>query len=265
MCHFFPEFGKHGGHFLPRCHRALQAWNRRTPPRSRDPHVWCIWTVLILDFLRQGHWSMGIYLLWMVTSSFRPGEPLSIQTSKFLYRESAPVITPTAEVQNIYGQRHGRVVLSLVRELALDGNSSQPWKHHRMHFNFSYHDFSVVWNKVIEATRLGDFIQPLVPYMAQHSGPSIDAALGTRTRKEIKDRGRLKSDRIVLRYEERARLHKSFHRLPAAYRACALQCEQHAAKFSHPASAPSSAMLSFPGKLETDTPSLLTSEHPILG
>ena len=38
-----------------------------------------IWTVLILEFLRQGHRSMGIYLLWMVTCFFGPGEPLSIQ------------------------------------------------------------------------------------------------------------------------------------------------------------------------------------------
>ena len=83
---------------------------------------------------------------------------------------------PTTEVQNICGQRHDRVVLSLVRELALDGNSSWPWKLHGTIFNFSYHDFLVVWSKVIEATRLGDFIQPLVPYMARHSGPSIDAA-----------------------------------------------------------------------------------------
>ena len=65
-------------------------------------------------------------------------------------------------------------------------------------FNCSYHDFLVVWGKVIEATRLGDSTQPLVPYRARHSGPSIDAALGTRTRKEIKDRGRWKSDRSVL-------------------------------------------------------------------
>ena len=68
-------------------------------------------------------------------------------------------------------------------------------------FNFNYHDFLVVWSKVIEAARLGDFIQSLVPYMARHSGPSIDAALGTRTRKEIKDRGRWKADRSVFRYD----------------------------------------------------------------
>ena len=40
---------------------------------------------------------------------------------------------------------------------------------------------------------------------------------------------------------------------------------QYVAKFSHPASAPSSAILSFPQKLETDDSILflfLTSEHP---
>ena len=74
--------------------------------------------------------------------------------------------------------------------------------------------------------KVGRLIQPLVPYMAQHSGRSIEAALGTRTRKEIKDRGRWKSDRSVLRYEQRARLHKSFHRLPAAYQAHALKLNE---------------------------------------
>ena len=49
--------------------------------------------VLILEFLRQGHWSMGIYMLWMVTCYLRPGErPFRDETSKFLYRESAPFI-----------------------------------------------------------------------------------------------------------------------------------------------------------------------------
>ena len=40
---------------------------------------------------------------------------------------------PFAEVENICGQRHVRVVLSLVRDLALDGNGSQRWKPHRTH------------------------------------------------------------------------------------------------------------------------------------
>ena len=66
--------------------------------------------------------------------------------------------------------------------------------------------------------------------MARHSGPSIDATLGTRTRKEIKDRGRWKSDRSVLPYEQRARLRKSFHRLPAPYQAYVLRMRKRVAQ-----------------------------------
>ena len=132
MCRYFPEFGKHGGHFLPCSFRALQGWKRRTPPRSRDPHVWCIWTMLILEFLRQGRWSMGVYLLWMVTCHFHSERrhPNSYTGNQLPSSSASSPRRPTAEVQNICGQRHGRVVLSLVRELALDCNSSWPWKPH---------------------------------------------------------------------------------------------------------------------------------------
>ena len=59
---------------LPRNHRALQGWRRRTPPRAER----CVWATLISEFLRHRHWSMGIYLLWTVTCYFRPGERLTI-------------------------------------------------------------------------------------------------------------------------------------------------------------------------------------------
>ena len=101
MCHYFPESGKLGGHFLPRSHRALQGWKRRTPPRSRDPHVWCKWSVLILEILRHGHWSMGVYLLWMVTCYFRLGGcqiPLqgnSCHHQVLLYLENLPLRSNT--------------------------------------------------------------------------------------------------------------------------------------------------------------------------
>ena len=63
MCYYFLEFGKHGGHFSSRSHRVLQGWKHRTPSRSRDPHVWCIWDAYgqswSCKFLRQGHWEYG--------------------------------------------------------------------------------------------------------------------------------------------------------------------------------------------------------------
>ncbi len=80
LAHRAPELGSvHGTRELPRAHRALKGWRRRVPPRSREPHVWPIWAAVIWDLCLRGFWRMGIYLLWLVTCYFRPGEPLKIR------------------------------------------------------------------------------------------------------------------------------------------------------------------------------------------
>ncbi len=46
ICQAASEFGLFGSRQLPRFHRALRGWRRRTPARSRAPHVfsmWCSW------------------------------------------------------------------------------------------------------------------------------------------------------------------------------------------------------------------------------
>ena len=53
-----------------------------------------------------------------------------------------------------------------------------------------------------------------VPYQARHSGASLDAARGLRSRAEIKARGRWASDRSVARYESKARVAESSDCLP---------------------------------------------------
>ena len=53
----------------------------------------------------------------------------------------------------------------------------------------------------------------MVPYGARHSGPAVDVSRGLRTRQEVKERGRWKSEKSVQRYEQRARLSLSFSRL----------------------------------------------------
>ena len=180
MCHYFPEFGKHGGHFTPRCHRALQ-----TQMCGAYGQCW------FLNFLRQEHWSMGIYLLWMVTCHFRPGAPLSIQRrdiqvpfqgiSSLLYPEDQPLRSKTYATNDTV-----ELYCPWCERLPLTATAHSRGNPTERVFNFSFHDFLVVWNKVIEVTKLGDFIQPLVPHMARHNGPSIDAAQGTGTRKEIR-------------------------------------------------------------------------------
>lgn len=68
---------------------------------------------------------------------------------------------------------------------------------------------------------------PAVPYQARHSGASIDAALGLRSRVEIKARGRWKSDRSVARYESKARIAESVDALPKAMLYHLQACHRH--------------------------------------
>ena len=101
--------------------------------------AWCVRATLILECLRHRQWSMGIYLLWMVTCYSRPGEPLTISArrhsgshtgNQLLVPSASFPRGPTTEVHDVRGQRDGRVVLCLVRELALDSSSSRPRKPH---------------------------------------------------------------------------------------------------------------------------------------
>ena len=88
-------------------------------------------------------------------------------------------------------------------------------------FNFDYPTYLKVWNRCRQTLAI-----TAVPYQGRHSGPSIDAALGVRSRSEIQARGRSKALASVLRYEQRARLLKTFNALPAALQSHCLECER---------------------------------------
>ena len=64
-----------------------------------------------------------------------------------------------------------------------------------------------------------------VPYQARHSGASLDAALGHRSRLEIKARGRWSSDRSIIRYESKARVVESLDQIPKPMIAYMKECE----------------------------------------
>ena len=120
---------------------------------------------------------MGVHLLWMVTSYFRPVEPLSIQRGDIqipvqgmssrhqvlLYPEDRPLRSKTyAANDTVELFCPWCESLPLTATALSHGNSTEGV------FNFSYHDFLVVWSKVIKTTKLGDSFQPPVPYMARH-------------------------------------------------------------------------------------------------
>ena len=73
-----PQFSKFGSRRLPRCKRALKGWRRRRPARSRKPHALAVWSGIIWLLAGAGQWSMAVYLLWMLVTYNRPGEPLNL-------------------------------------------------------------------------------------------------------------------------------------------------------------------------------------------
>ena len=172
-------------HYLPRVRetrRALPATQLSCPPGLEAPHS--AQEQVSSRVVHMGGAAEGDVPLRSEESVNHSEEGHSgSYTGNQLPSPSASLSTvSTTEVQNICNQRHGRVVLSLARELALD------------------HNFLVAWYVLIEETRMRDSLQPSVPCMARHSGPPIDDALVIRTRKEITNRGRWR------------RPHKPFHR-----------------------------------------------------
>ena len=231
LCHAAPEFGKFGSRKLPRFHRALKGWRRRTPARSRAPHTFSMWCSMAWELCARGHFLMALYILWCVCLYMRPSEPLGIlrgdlqkpvlnvsrRWQLLLFPEERSDRSKTfAANDSIAMHCQWATWLPLTAEVLADGPKDE------VVFNFTYPEFLVEW----EACRKHLGLK-MVPYEARHSGPSVDAAKGLRTRTEIKNRGRWASERSVTRYEQRARLVRSYNLLTAAQQARADYCEAH--------------------------------------
>ena len=229
VVHNFSEYGRLGSSHLPRSHRALKGWRKRTPPRSRAPHCLAYWAMIIWDFCRRGYWLMAIYLCWMLACYTRPKELLSVQVQDL--QRPVPGVSNHWHINLFPESRTNRSkvlasddslelscawmpFLAQTAEVLAQGPKTS------LLFNFTYADFLVQWKAT--GKRLG---LTAVPYQARHSGPSIDAARGLRTRIEIKTRGRWSSDKSVLRYEKKARLMQSFNTLSDPLQLHAVACE----------------------------------------
>ena len=89
---------------------------------------------------------------------------------------------------------------------------------------FTYPAFAREFARSVE--RLG-IEHGVVPYMARHSGPSIDRVNGHRDLMEIKKRGRWLQFKSVQRYEKHARLAEVTNSLSAASAAYMKAAEAH--------------------------------------
>ena len=144
---------------------------------------------------------------------------------------------PTTEVQKEGGQQHGRVVL--VRELAPDCSSPQQWNIHRTRLQLQ---LSRLLGESDRCDKVGEFhpTPGAVHGTTQRTFhrrclwyPHAKGNTGTRPVE-------IRSQRVSMRKTGEAP-HKSFHRLPAAYHAYALRCENVLHKVIIDATQPSNA------------------------
>ena len=229
LMHRDAGFGRFGNRHVPRFHRALKGWRRRVPPRSRDPHSWAVWAMVMWGFCRRNEYLQAIYIGFLVIGYFRPSEALTLQrrdvqrpvrgVSKrwhaLLFPEDRPLrskvyaANDSVELSSRFATWWDRVL-----EVLVPGDPCS------LLFPFGYQTFLKTWHQVMKELPLR-----MVPYEARHSGPSIDSALGLRTRKEVQEQGRWSSDKSVLRYERKARLTMSLNKLTPAWRNYAETCE----------------------------------------
>ena len=180
-----------------------------------------MWAVLILEFPRHGHGSMGVYLLWMVSYNFRSREPLTIlrgdiQTpiqgisschQLLLYLEDRPLRSKTYAANDTV-------------ELYCPWCESLPLKaaalaHGKPHGTCIQLQLSRLLDGVEQSDR-GDEVGEFHPTLGSVHG-TTQQTFHRRCRWYPHAKGdkgneaRWKSARSVLRYEQRAQLHKSFH------------------------------------------------------
>ena len=234
LMHFQQRYSKAGTHSLPRSWRALKGWRRRAPSRSRVAFPFLVWAGVIWDLCLRGFWSMGLYLLWTLTTYNRPSEPLSVCRRDL----NRPVLGASPEWTVLLwpSERDGRSkVLGSDDSLALS-SKMVPWlpalletliegKPDERIFAFDYQDFAREFNKTRRRLR----IKKLVPYQARHSGVSIDLCLGYRSIAEAKNRGRWASEKSMLRYNKSAKLAQVLKQFDARqldyFRACESRLE----------------------------------------
>jgi integrase len=235
-----PGFAKYGSRRTPRAWRALRAWRRLTPSRSRRPWPLLVWAAIAVTLTLRGFRDMAVFLLLGLGTYARPSELLGIR--------GKDVIPATRGVS-----RHGSVLLAPAETGALTktGESDDsvlldcawmPWLDLLVSelpssvdnlndhvFTFGYPSFCQEFNAALSELQMSHL--GVVPYTWRHSGASIDRAQNRRSLQEVQKRGRWKQPKSVSRYEKAGRLGLVVRELTSEQRAYCELAERHLGDF----------------------------------
>lgn len=204
---------------LPRFARALKAWRRLAPGRTR---VGLPWPAAVLVSALLACWGLPLhaaYVLLTFSLYLRPSEALSLLVRDLLQptpnvpswavrlhpeERGAPSKTGSFDdglpLDSPYLNWLGPVLLTL----------TFPFGRNSKMFAFDYQEIKEVFGAAMHSLQLGD---PSL-YRLRHGGASHDRAANFRTIGDVKRRGRWVADASVRRYEKPTILHAEEGRLP---------------------------------------------------
>ena len=235
-----PTFAKYGVRRTPRAWRAVRAWRRLTPSRSRRPWPLFVWAAIAVTLCFRGHQDMAVLCLFGVATYARPSELLGLRRKDIIppvrgvSRYGALLLAPEETgARTKTGESDDSVLLDCAWMTWLDQLASlllrQTPADADLVFSFDYPTFCSEFRSALEELEMSHL--GVVPYAWRHSGPSIDRAQNRRTLLEVQKRGRWKQAKSVARYEKAGRLGMSVRELTSEQMAYCEICERHLGDF----------------------------------
>ena len=231
-----PGFAKYGVRRTPRSWRAVRAWRRLTPSRSRRPWPLFVWAAIAVTLCFRCHQDMAVLCLFGVATYARPSELLGLRRKdtippvRGVSRYDALLLAPeeTGALTKT-GESDDSVLLDCAWMPWLNQLASlllgQTPANEELVFSFDYPTFCSEFRAALaelEMSHLG-----VVPFAWRHSGPAIDRAQNRRTLLEVQKRRRWKQAKSVARYEKAGRLGMSVRELMSEQMAYCEICERH--------------------------------------
>ncbi|CAK0799614.1 unnamed protein product, partial [Prorocentrum cordatum] len=231
-----PRLGRDGSASLPAARQTLRGWKVLTPPRARLPLPEELVAAIACELVLMGQWEAAACAVLSMVFYMRPGE-----WERVLVRRAAPpraagslalrhwaLLLHPHEGEEAKASKTAEFDESLVLDLDCD-----QWLSGVLHrlvagrsggeplFRIAVAEFAALFRRA--ARRLGVTPDP-VPYLLRFTGASRDFVNQLRPLREVKRRGRWKTDASVRRYGKGGRLSEQFARLPGPLQRHALRC-----------------------------------------
>lgn len=213
-----------GSRPLPRAFRALQGWTKLVPPQMRLPLPRVAMFAILGVLMSQGRLAEATFVRIAFDTYLRPSEAYRLTAASLIaprdgskdgYQHWAILVNDAAS------GRPGKTGVT-DESVIVDDPSLWPLllalrlkrRPEASLWTFSPHQLRQAFAEALIQLQIAD--EQTTLYSLRHGGASDDLLSGRRTRKEVKDRGRWRTDQSLNRYAKRARMQQRIGQLAPA-------------------------------------------------